>query len=151
MLGILAGMDQKDYCSGMYKAGIYGEYAPRALFSSLVGRPRMLVILALMDQKDSWLKEYMFPYTAQCLDFVLHVMRQLTDAFGENFPHFLDESGPERFPIVLTQWPTSLLCGSCWLSGASVEKTFVLPQLQIVSSLSWRRGGFPWSKLFSGP
>ena len=89
----------------------------------------------------------MFPYTAQCLDFVLHVMRQLTDAYGKNFPHFLDESGPVRHPclyadadshgpdvqntieipqFVLTQWPTSLLCGSCWFSGASVEKTFVL-------------------------
>ena len=96
----LAVMDQMDYCSGMYKAGIYGEYAPRALFSSLVGRPRMLVILALMDQKDSCLEEYMFPYTAQCLDFVLHVMRQLTDAFGKNFPHFLDESGPVETPQV---------------------------------------------------
>ena len=53
MLGILAGMDQKDLCNGMYKAGIYGDYAPRALFSSLVGRPRMLVILADMDQENS--------------------------------------------------------------------------------------------------
>ena len=34
-------------------------------------------------------------------------------------------------------------------SGAAVEKTFVLPQLQFVLSLSWRRVGFPWSKLFS--
>ena len=45
----MAGMDQKDRCSGMYKAGIAGFDAPRAVFVSLVGRPRMLC----MDQKDS--------------------------------------------------------------------------------------------------
>ena len=44
--------DQKDRCSGMYKAGIDGDTALRAVFSSLVGRPRMLVILAGMDQND---------------------------------------------------------------------------------------------------
>ena len=37
----------------MYKAGIAGDIAPPAVFVSLVGRPRMLVILADMDQEDS--------------------------------------------------------------------------------------------------
>ena len=50
---IMAGMDLKDRCSGMFKAGIDGDDAPRAVFPSLVGRPRMLGILAGMDQKDS--------------------------------------------------------------------------------------------------
>ena len=49
----MADMDQKDRCSCMYKAGIDGYYAPRAVFPSLVGRPRMLGITAGMDQKDS--------------------------------------------------------------------------------------------------
>ena len=44
---------QKDRCSGIYKAGIDGDNAPRAVFSSLVRRPRLLGILAGMDQKDS--------------------------------------------------------------------------------------------------
>ena len=35
-------MDQKDRCSCMYKAGIAGYYAPRAVFPSLVGRPQLL-------------------------------------------------------------------------------------------------------------
>ena len=39
MLGIMAGMDQKDRCSGTYKAGIAGYNAPRAVFSSLVRCP----------------------------------------------------------------------------------------------------------------
>ena len=90
----MAGMDQKGRCSGTYKSGIVGHYAPRAVFfpglagpecsafwpvrtsrtvmrfflarllllvtvqpravfSSLVGRPRVLGILAGMEQKDS--------------------------------------------------------------------------------------------------
>ena len=49
----MADMDQKDRCSCMYKAGIAGYYAPRAVFPSLVGRPRMLGILAGTDLKDS--------------------------------------------------------------------------------------------------
>ena len=38
----MADMDQKDRCSCMYKAGIAGYYAPRAVFPSLVGRPQLL-------------------------------------------------------------------------------------------------------------
>ena len=37
----------------MIKAGIYGYVPPRAVFPSLVCRPRMLGMLAGMDQKDS--------------------------------------------------------------------------------------------------
>ena len=55
MLCILAGMDQKDRCSGMHKAGIDGDIPLHAVFSSLVGKPRMLVILAGMEQEDSFL------------------------------------------------------------------------------------------------
>ena len=40
-------------CIGLYMAGIAGDSAPRAVFSSLVGRPRVRGILAGMDQKDS--------------------------------------------------------------------------------------------------
>ena len=45
MLGILASMDQKDSCSGMYKAGFSGDSAPRAVFLPFV-RPKMLRIMA---------------------------------------------------------------------------------------------------------
>ena len=50
---IMAGMDLRDSCSGLIKAGIYGYVAPRAVFLSLVCRPRMLGILAGTDLKDS--------------------------------------------------------------------------------------------------
>ena len=49
----MADMDQKDRCSCMYKAGIAGYFAPRAVFPSLFGRPRMLGILAGTDLKYS--------------------------------------------------------------------------------------------------
>ena len=37
----MAGMDQKDRCSCLYRAGTAGYDAPRAVFSSSVGRPRI--------------------------------------------------------------------------------------------------------------
>ena len=46
--------DQKDRCSGIYKAGIDGDYAPRAVFSSLVRRPRLIGIMGGIFQKDSY-------------------------------------------------------------------------------------------------
>ena len=48
-----ADMNQKDRCGCMYKAGIAGYFAPRAVFPSLVGRPRVLRILAGTDLKYS--------------------------------------------------------------------------------------------------
>ena len=57
MLGIMAGLDQKDslllFGSGMCKAGIAGYDAPCAAFSFLVVRPKMLGIMAGLDQNDS--------------------------------------------------------------------------------------------------
>ena len=79
MLGILAGMDQKDsYALFPGKAVIACDNAPRAVFPSLVGRPRVLGILASMDQKDScprrtgyWffleMTSMSFRISAQCL------------------------------------------------------------------------------------
>ena len=46
---IMAGMDLKDCCCGMFNAGFAAGNALRAVF-----RPRMLVILASMDQEDSF-------------------------------------------------------------------------------------------------
>ena len=54
MLGIMAGILQKDSCCDMYNAGILGVNAPRAVFSSLVRRPTMLGIMAVMDHKNTF-------------------------------------------------------------------------------------------------
>ena len=63
MLGIMAGLYSKDsstlvvvYGSGMCNAGLAGHDVPRVMFPSGVARPRMLCIMADMDQKDSTLR-----------------------------------------------------------------------------------------------
>ena len=56
MLRILAGIDQKDRCSGIFKAGFAGYNTPRAVLSFLsflVRRLMKLCIMAGMVQKDS--------------------------------------------------------------------------------------------------
>ena len=52
MLVIMAAMDQYDSCSVMCKAGIAGDSAFCAVFSSLVRRPMMRGIMAGMDKKS---------------------------------------------------------------------------------------------------
>ena len=42
-----------DNGSGMVKAGFAGDDAPRAVFPSIVGRPKMPGIMVGMEQKDS--------------------------------------------------------------------------------------------------
>lgn len=46
-----------DNGSGMCKAGIAGDDAPRAAFPSIVGRPKMPGIMVGMDQKESYVGE----------------------------------------------------------------------------------------------
>ena len=43
-----------DNGSGMCKAGIAGDDAPRTCFPAIVGRPKMPGIMVGMDQKDSY-------------------------------------------------------------------------------------------------
>lgn len=43
-----------DNGSGMCKAGIAGDDAPRAAFQTIVGRPKMPNIMVGMDQKDAY-------------------------------------------------------------------------------------------------
>jgi actin-related protein len=43
-----------DNGSGSCKAGIAGDDAPRTIFSSIVGRPKVPSIMVGMDQKDAY-------------------------------------------------------------------------------------------------
>ncbi len=43
-----------DNGSGMCKAGFSGDDAPRAVFSSIIGRPRHQGVMVGMAQKDSY-------------------------------------------------------------------------------------------------
>ena len=44
-----------DAGSGTVKCGFAGDEAPRAVFPSIVGRPKMPSIMVGMDQKDSYI------------------------------------------------------------------------------------------------
>jgi len=46
-----------DNGSGMCKAGIAGDDAPRSSFPSIVGRPKMPGIMVGMDAKDAYVGE----------------------------------------------------------------------------------------------
>ena len=46
-----------DNGSGMCKAGFAGDDAPRAVFPSIVGRPKHPGIMVGMDQKDAYVSE----------------------------------------------------------------------------------------------
>ena len=46
-----------DNGSGMCKAGFAGDDAPRAVFPSIVGRPKHPGIMVGMDQKDAYVGE----------------------------------------------------------------------------------------------
>ena len=45
-----------DNGSGMVKAGFAGDDAPRAVFPSIVGRPRHQGVMVGMGQKDSYVR-----------------------------------------------------------------------------------------------
>ena len=78
----------------MQFVGFTGDDAPRAVLLFLVVWPKMLGIMAGMDQKDSCLEECrkswvllgdgftMYPKTAQCLDFSGTRDASVTDEFG---------------------------------------------------------------------
>ena len=46
-----------DNVSGMCKADFAGDDAPRAVFPSIVGRPKMPGIMVGMDQKDRYVSD----------------------------------------------------------------------------------------------
>ena len=53
-------MDQKDSYSGMYKAGVAGDNAPRAVFFFLVRRSMMRGIMSGMDQMGFLVRRHPF-------------------------------------------------------------------------------------------
>ena len=136
IFGIMAGIFQKDSCCGMYKTGYAGCAAPRAVFFSSVRRPMMLGIMAGMDQNDSCCGMHKAGYAGETVEFPqlqFIAGRRLLFRATKADPHGPDCSAvSSRFPRYSPFFGgRSLLCGSSRFSGAAVEKTFVLPQLQL--------------------
>ena len=131
MLRVLAVMDQKDRCSGIYMAGIAGDNAPRAVFSRHLGRygPKGFssssTCLSCSRGRSSWSRRDVMVQTVQNpveftqVQFLDKVMLFFTLAPLRQMP----------FSSCSSQWR----CRSC--SSSSRSST----------SPSVRRDSFPWS------
>jgi len=99
-----------DNGSGLCKAGFAGDDAPRSVFPTLVGRPKMPGIMVGLDQKEVYVGE-----EAQLKRGVLKIEQPIENGIVQNWDdmekvwhHTLYSElrvSPEEHPILLTEAP----------------------------------------------
>ena len=133
----------------MQWAGFTGDDAPRAVLLFLVVRPKMLGIMAGMDQKDSYA---LFLGSGMCKAWfagIFHLALCSSCGSGHDALH-RGRYGPEGQLCCETSSRCVVTCLLCAMTGAvsyRVQKTADFPQLQhsarSSTSLSWCRRRFP--------